>query len=38
LNDAAAEQSRLCGETREIADFAATRMKGTIEATGVTTR
>jgi citrate lyase gamma subunit len=38
LNDAAAEQARLRGVTREIADFAATQMKGTIEDAGVTTR
>jgi hypothetical protein len=38
LNDAAAEQSRLRSVTREIADYAATQMKGTIEEAGVTTR
>jgi len=38
LNDAAAEQARLRGVTREIADFAATQMKGAIEEAGVTTR
>jgi hypothetical protein len=38
LNNAAAEQARLRGVTREIADFAATQMKGTIEEVGVTTR
>jgi citrate lyase gamma subunit len=38
LNDAAAEQARLRGVTREIADFAATQMKGTIEEAGLTTR
>jgi hypothetical protein len=38
LNDAAAEQARLRGVTREIADYAATQMKGTIEEAGVTTR
>jgi hypothetical protein len=38
LNDAAAEQVRLRGVTREIADYAATQMKGTIEEAGVTTR
>jgi hypothetical protein len=38
LNDVAAEQARLRGVTREIADFAATQMKGTIEEAGVTTR
>jgi len=38
LNDAAAEQSKLRGATREIADYAATQMKGTIEEAGLTTR
>ena len=38
LNDAAAEQARLRAVTREIADFAATQMKGTIEEAGLTTR
>jgi hypothetical protein len=38
LNDAAAEQARLRSVTREIADYAATQMKGTIEEAGVTTR
>ncbi len=38
LNGAAAEQARLRGVTREIADFAATQMRGTIEDAGVTTR
>lgn len=38
LTDAAAEQARLRGVTREIADYAATQMKGTIEEAGVTTR
>jgi len=38
LNDAAAEQARLRGVTREITDFAATQMKGTIEEAAVTTR
>jgi hypothetical protein len=38
LNDAAAEQARLRGVVREIADYAATQMKGTIEEAGVTTR
>ena len=38
LNDAAAEQARLRGVTREIADYAATQLKGTIEEAGVTTR
>jgi AcrR family transcriptional regulator len=38
LNDVAAEQARLRSVTREIADFAATQMKGTIEEAGLTTR
>jgi hypothetical protein len=38
LNDAATEQARLRSVTREIADFAATQMKGTIEEAGLTTR
>ena len=38
LNDAAAEQARLRGVTREIADYAAIQMKGTIEEAGVATR
>jgi hypothetical protein len=38
LNDAAAEQARLRVVTREIADYAATQMKGTIEEAGLTTR
>jgi citrate lyase gamma subunit len=38
LNDAAAEQARLRGVTREIADYAATQMKGSIEEAGVATR
>jgi hypothetical protein len=38
LNDAAAEQARLRSVTREIADFAVTQIKGTIEDAGVTTR
>jgi hypothetical protein len=38
LNDAAAEQARLRGVTREIADFTATQMKGTIEEAGLTAR
>jgi hypothetical protein len=38
LNDTAAEQARLRGVTSEIADFAAPRMKGTIEEAGLTTR
>jgi hypothetical protein len=38
LNDAAAEQAKLRGVTREIADYAATQMKGAIEEAGLTTR
>jgi hypothetical protein len=38
LNDAAVEQARLRGVTREIADYATTQMKGTIEEAGLTTR
>jgi hypothetical protein len=38
LNNAATEQARLRSVTREIADFAATQMKGSIEEAGVTTR
>ena len=38
LNDAAAEQARLRGASREIADYAATQMKGTIEEAGGTPR
>jgi len=38
LNDAAAEQARLRGVTREIADYAATQMRGTIEEAGLATR
>jgi len=38
LNDAAAEQARLRGLTREIADFAATQMRGTIEGATITAR
>jgi hypothetical protein len=38
LNDVAAEQVRLRSVTREIADYAATQMRGTIEEAGVTTR
>ena len=38
LNDAAAEQARLRGVTREIADYAATQMKRTIEEAKVTPR
>ena len=36
--DAPTEQARFHGATREIADYAATQMKGTIEEAGVTTR
>jgi len=38
LNDAASEQARLRGVTREIADYAATQLKGTIEGASVATR
>ena len=38
LNDAAAEQSRLRSVTREVADFAATQIKGMIEEAGAKTR
>jgi hypothetical protein len=38
LMGAAAEQARLRGVTREVADFAATQMKGAIEEAGLTTR
>ena len=38
LNDAATEQPRLRSVTREIADYAATQMKGTIEEAGLMTR
>src|SRR5271163_1911325 len=38
LNDAASEQARLRGVTREIADYAATQLKGTIEAASLATR
>jgi len=34
LNDAAAEQARLRGVTREIADYAATQMKGPSKRLG----
>src|ERR1039458_7401374 len=34
LNDAAAEQARLRGVTREIADYAATQTKGTMRRPG----
>jgi hypothetical protein len=38
LTDAATEQARLRGVTREIADFAATQMKGSIDSASQTTR
>jgi citrate lyase gamma subunit len=38
LNDAAAEQARLRSVTREVANYAATQLKGTIEAASVATR
>lgn len=38
LTEAAAEQARLRGVTREIADFAATQMKGSIDSATQTTR
>ncbi len=38
LTDAATEQARLRGVTREIADFAATQMKGSIDSAAQTTR
>ena len=38
LTEAATEQARLRGVTREIADFAATQMKGSIESAAQTTR
>ncbi len=38
LNDAAVEQARLRSVTREIADYAASQLKGTIEAASVATR
>ena len=38
LNDAAAEQARLRSVTREIADYAATQLKGTIQEASVATR
>jgi hypothetical protein len=38
LTEAATEQARLRSVTREIADFAATQMKGAIEEAGLTTR
>ena len=38
LTDAALEQARLRGVTREIADFAATQIKGSIDSAAQTTR
>ena len=38
LNNAAAEQARLRSVTREVADYVATQIKGTIEAASVGTR
>lgn len=38
LTEAATEQARLRGVTREIADFAATQMKGSIDSASQTTR
>ena len=38
LTDAATEQARLRGVTREIADFAATQMKGSIDSAAQTSR
>ena len=38
LNEAAAEQARLRGVTREIADYTATQLKGTIESASLNTR
>ena len=38
LNDAAAEQARLRSVTREVSDFAATQLKGTVEAASMATR
>ena len=38
LTDAATEQARLRSVTREIADFAATQMKGSIDSAAQTTR
>ena len=38
LNEAASEQARLRGVTQEIADYAATQLKGTIERASVATR
>jgi hypothetical protein len=38
LSEAATEQARLRGVTREIADFAATQMKGSIDSAAQSTR
>ena len=38
LTEAATEQARLRGVIREIADFAATQMKGSIDSAAQTTR
>jgi uncharacterized protein YbjQ (UPF0145 family) len=38
LNEAASEQARLRSVTREVADYAATQLKGTIEGASVATR
>jgi hypothetical protein len=38
LNDAAAEQARLRGVTREIADYTTTQLKGTIESASLNMR
>jgi len=38
LNEAAAEQARLRGITREMADYAATQLRGTIESAAANTR
>ena len=38
LTEAATEQARLRGVTREIVDFAATQMRGAIDSAGQTTR
>jgi hypothetical protein len=38
LNDAAAEQARLRNVTREVVNYAATQLKGTIEAASEATR
>ncbi len=38
LNEAAAEQARLRGVTREVTDFASSQLKGTIESAAANTR